>query len=238
MKRLQIVLCLSLFFLGTQALSAQSGGLKYLWGKWMADLRKTPYTFGLGWNVVEDSGKPWKGLFAAKRSWAIPPYPSRLYVEKEYRDGFSFDLSLAYNRYVSGKTINNHVINGTYSFFSVDANGRYDLNKLYDLNKAIFKEQKIFNIYAVQGWGYTYRALAPNISVFTCNVGLGINVWAYKNWGVNIQSVGKFGLKAPLIRTSSNYFQHTIGVIYKFQPKPLSLGKRYKFKKKEIKPKL
>ncbi|MBL7895619.1 MAG: hypothetical protein JNK50_10045 [Bacteroidia bacterium] len=208
------------------------------WYQFSAKMRQTPWVVGGGWNVVDDDGRPFKSLFDVNKSWNIPPYPSRLFCQKvlDKEQGWSVELGVAYNRYAGGNRINNNdVISAGQMYIGVDAAAIYDFNKLYDLNALMFKDQEIFQPYAHMGLGYTYRAHGPYFHTASLNLGLGFNVWVYEGWGIQVQSVSKIALAGPFIKTGANYMQHSIGVAYKFQPAPISLGKRYKFKKHEIK---
>ncbi|MGZ3883744.1 MAG: hypothetical protein ACXVPD_05980, partial [Bacteroidia bacterium] len=122
-----------------------------------------------------------------------------------------------------------------------DLNAKYNFCDLYDFNQLLGigdKSNKRFDLLAVHGWGYTYRSVSRGGNSATFNVGFGGNVWVYEGFGVQIQAISKFGLKGPIFKTPANYLDYSIGIIYKFKPKPLSLGKRYKFKKGTIKQKV
>lgn len=206
--------------------------------QFVAQMRQTPWIAGVSWNVVDDDGRAFKSLFDVNKAWNIPGYPSRLSCQKvlDKEKGWGIELALSYNRYASGNRINNNDITSAgQTYFGVDLAAIYDFNKLYDLNALMFGEQEIFQPYAHMGLGYTYRAIGPYVHAPNVNLGLGFNVWVYEGFGVQIQSVSKIGLAGPIIKTKANYMQHSIGIVYKWQPKPIALGKRYKFKKHEIK---
>lgn len=210
------------------------------WYQFNAQMRQTPWIIGGGWNVVhDDAGKWFKNLFNTGKAWNIPPYPSRLTCEKvlDKEQGWSIELMLAYNRYGIGNFIDEDraFVTTQWSLFSADVMGKYDFNKLYDLNALMFKDQEIFQPYGTFGLGYTMRTMPRFPHTATFNLGLGFNAWIYEGWGIQVQSLAKFGLRAKFPFSGSNYLQHSIGVVYKFQPAPISLGKRYKFKKHEIK---
>ena len=235
MKNLKAALVVILLTVCVSQSNAQFSRWYY---QFVAKMRQTPWIIGGGWNVVDDDGQPFKKLFDVNKAWNIPAYPTRLFGQKvlDKEKGWAIELALTYNRYASGNRINNDVITPAgQTFFGVDVAAIYDFNKLYDLNALMFGEQEIFQPYANMGLGYTYRAIGPHVHAPNINLGLGFNVWVYEGWGVQIQSVSKIGLAGQIIKTKANYMQHSIGVVYKFQPKPMALGKRYKFKKHEIK---
>ena len=47
--------------------------------------------------------------------------------------------------------------------------------------------------------------------VFTYNVGLGLNVWFSDQWGLNLNTLGKWGVGS----SSTNSHQTSLGVLYK-----------------------
>lgn len=169
---------------------------------------KLSWIFGLGWNVVDDNGNPFKKLFAAKSSWSIPFYPSQLSAEIIREHGLSYGATFCFNRYKSGKLINSEIIGGRYFFFSWDAFAKYHFNE------HITNMKKQYDPYFLLGAGYTLRFIRPYNSTFTFNVGAGINIWFNDKWGMNLQTVGKLGIRAPFIRNGSNYMHHSGGVVY------------------------
>lgn len=242
MKNLKTALVVILLVAGFGTSNAQ---FSRWWYQFMAQMRQTEWVIGGGWNVVHDDGGKWfRHLFRAGDVWHIPAYPSRLTCEKYLKDGWSVEVMAAYNRYGIG----NHLTDGSdnqpyqlvttsWSLFSFDAMGKYDFNKLYDLNKVLFNDQEIIQPYGTFGLGYTYRSMPRFPHTATFNLGLGINVWVYNNWGVQLQSMSKFGLRDKFPTSGSNYLQHSIGVVYKINPKKggAGSGSRYKFKKHRIK---
>jgi hypothetical protein len=236
----QIKLLLVASFLLTRFGSSQAQGFSQAMRTFGLDLRNAPWVFGVHWHIVDDDGFAFKRIFKAKESWNIPPYPCRITVEKYYKKGFSFEFQAAFNQYKVGKLINSDKpLTAPGIFLSFDINGKFNFCELYDFNKLFgLGEKKIFDIYGIHGWGYTYRSTPRVGNAATFNIGFGFNAWVYENWGVQVQAMSKFGLDAPLFRTPKNYLNYSFGVVYKLKPAPMSLGKRYKFKKREIKPKI
>lgn len=238
MKNLKTALIVAILGL---SLSSNAQCSRWLY-QFNAQMRQTPWIIGGGWNVIDDDGRPFKKVFDVNKGWNIPAYPSRLAVEKilDKENGWSVELGLTYNRHASGNYINSPTENvlGNRMLFAVDLAAKYDFNKLYDLNALMFGEQEVFQPFAHMGFAYTYRAIGPLFAprnAVTLNLGLGFNVWIYEGWGIQIQSLSKISMASKFPFNYGNYMQHCIGVVYKFQPAPLSLGKRYKFKKHEIK---
>lgn len=168
-------------------------------------LTKTPWILQVGGNVVDDDGKPFNKVFDAKNSWNIFP-SAKVALEKECRYNWSIELALTYNSLKAGKTINNTVFTNNGAFFAVDLNGKKTLTKLFRIEPYLFS-----------GFGYTMRTVSRYKSTATLNAGFGFNIWAIDNvLGFNIQGSGKFGLTSPLLKTGSNYLQHSAGLIWKF----------------------
>ena len=184
-------------------------------------ITKTPWRVQLAWTMIDDDGKPFNDLLNIKNTWNFPPYPTKIAIEKECTRHWNLELALAYNNYKSGKTINGDVIAASKSAFSVDVNGKYLLTKKYRIEP-----------YLLIGLGYTHRTTDKYQSVATLNAGIGFTSWIVDNkWGIILQGSGKFGLKAPIIKTGSNYLQHSIGVVYKFTGN----GKRLKLARAHLK---
>lgn len=234
MKNLKTALVAVLLIAGVSQSNAQ---FSRWWYQFMAQMRQTKWVVGAHWNVVEDDGRAFQKIFDVSRAWNLPGYPSRVTVEKYLKDGWSVEASLTYNRYRTGKLINNQDnLGGDQTFFCFDALGKYDFNKLYDLNQVMFGGKEILQPFGAFGLSYTYRAFGTYPHSPNLDLGLGVNVWAYENWGVQLQGMSKFGLNGPIWRTTANYLQYTFGVVYRLNPKQGGgSGNRYKFKKHTIK---
>ncbi len=202
------------------------------WERFIMPFRKSPWIVGPGWNIVDDNGNAWRKIFAAKSSWHLPPFPSSIYLEKMYTKGWSFVFAFNANRYKAGKLVNSDIPStANYMLLAFDLNAKFDFNELYDFNKLIDPNIKYFDYYGTFGFGYTNRS-APRVhSAVTLNLGFGANVWIYEGWGINLQSMSKFGLASPFFRTPKNYLQYSFGVVYKWMPKGANQAKRYKFNK-------
>jgi hypothetical protein len=94
------------------------------------------------------------------------------------------------------------------SFFTVDLGVQFDLNRFLGYTWVI-------DPYVESGFGYTKRTISKHKNTITYNFGIGSNIWINDFIGIFIQSSGKIGLKSPIIRNSSNYFQHSLGVVFK-----------------------
>ncbi|MEO6305614.1 MAG: hypothetical protein ABIP51_20800, partial [Bacteroidia bacterium] len=115
--------------------------------------RKRPekyWIIGIGGNVVDDDGNPFRKLFNAPLRWNVRPYPTRLTVEKYLKNSFSVEGAFNFNTYNPGKIINNDQTHGFGIFLSGDLNFKNDLNKITKLPGR-------FNPYIIYGLGATLR---------------------------------------------------------------------------------
>lgn len=178
------------------------------------------WIFGLGGNVVDDDGSPFKHLFGVLPRWNVKPYPTRITAERSLNDNFSIEGALNFTTYKSYKIINN-------------ATGKAGLFLSLDVNiKNRFKKLRRFDPYVVYGLGGTYRTVRSFPIGGNINLGLGTNIWLTHVIGINIQSIAKFGLSPTnFIKTSQNYLQHSLSLIFKIQKngKRAFIKPRYKW---------
>lgn len=247
MKKLRLAVLFLLLSLWVGNYNAQVSDVKKR-SPFFEKLRYTPWVVGHGWNVVhDDAGKWFRNLFRANDVWNMTPYPLRFSCEKwlYHKDdnttksrGWSIELMGAYNRYGVGNYMTDRdppiLVVTPYKIISFDVHGKYNFNKLVDLNKLFGAKKEIFQPYGAFGFGYTYRTLPAHVNTVTFNVGLGFNVWVYKDIGIQIQSLAKFGLKDKFPHSGSNYLQHSIGVVYQINLTPKADGDSYmkEFKEK------
>jgi hypothetical protein len=216
-KKQHIFACiiLSFIFLNVSA-QISTGGSS---GSSPRSKEKRSWIFGLGWNVVDDNGSPFKKLFDIPNAWSMPWHPSQLSAELIGKNGFTYGAAFSYNKYKSGKTINSKVISGSFLFFNLDLFAKYHLKEHVKLPPRI-------DPYASAGAGYTLRFVGPYNNTATLNFGFGMNVWLNQYIGLNLQSLAKFGLRSPFYKNGSNYLQHSIGVVFILDNTP---KKRYSF---------
>lgn len=235
MKTLYTIL-LSIFFFayGYEAVAQSRRPESQFMKNLKHSINKSPWIAGIGWNVIDDDGKPFNKLFSAKNSWNVLPYPSKISCEKGLIQGWSVEAAANYNQFKDGKIVNNDLVTTTKSFISVDINAKFSFSEF-------MKKKSFFDPYLLHGYGFTWRDMSKHTSVATLNIGLGFNCWLYNDIiGINVQSQAKFALTTPFIKTSANYLQHSLGIVYKIQAegrgkKPGRTGTRYKFFKTRTK---
>ncbi|MDF1673782.1 MAG: hypothetical protein P1U41_09760 [Vicingaceae bacterium] len=124
-----------------------------------------------------------------------------------------------YNQYNGGIIINSEAgVSST--FLAFDLEGKYNFCELYNINTEWFnlEREDALVCYAAFGLGYTLRNTNKVGGVVTLNTGIGMNAMVYKNWGLNLEAMGKFGLE-EIWSTPANYLHYSFGVIYKFDTK-------------------
>jgi len=92
---------------------------------------------------------------------------------------------------------------------------RYNFNRIYNFNREIFKLKKnVFDIYFLTGFGYVNRDIFRYNQSISYNLGGGVYARITKNFGINVEALGKLGLKAPIYLSNSNYIHLNAGLSY------------------------
>ena len=163
-----------------------------------------------------------KTLFNAGLRWNLRPYPTSISLEKLLQHTFSIETEFNFNQYKPCKIINNEVWK-TGLFLSLDVNLKNDFNQM-------LKSEGWFNSYVVFRFGGTYRTVRSLPIGSNLNIGFGFNIWLTKVVGVNFQSVAKYDVSKRFPKSSSNYLQHSTGIVLKIQKgKPSFYKRRYKW---------
>jgi hypothetical protein len=162
---------------------------------------KLVWSVGVSGVVIDDDGEPFNNLFNVGDSWNFLPFPTRLNVDVAFNQHWSVEAALSYSQYKSGKVVNDLAITEDQMFVAFDANAKYHF----------IAEPKIFDPYTVSGLGFTYRSGLQEQTP-TVNLGLGVNIWFVKCFGINLQTSGKIKLNTK----SSNYLMHSAGIVYRF----------------------
>lgn len=194
--------------------------------------------FGIHWNVVEDNGNKFGGLFDVSNSWNYLFYPSNITADRYFKYGWSIEGAASYNKFNRGKLINDSTDVESH-FFAFDVNGKYSFYTKY------YPRAKWIDPYFTFGLGYTYRQGNASNHVPTLNLGFGVNFWI-KNFGIQLHSNAKGGLWPGFwdLDNHDNYLQHSIGIVYRVtdpahtngyfsKPKSKWALKSQRFKKKK-----
>lgn len=160
------------------------------------------WQLGVGYNFVDDSGPGLNDYFNFDEIWHALPYPSRLTVGYYMDNGFGFEAIGSYNEYDAGKIIDGAVLPEDQTYVALDGKISYDLNK-------IFGQTGWFDPYLMTGAGYTWIGAVDRA---TFNAGGGFNIWFSNTIGLNLNSMGKWGLFTD---RGTNHVQHSVGLIFK-----------------------
>lgn len=227
MKNFKVVGLLLVFIGLSLTTQAQTSKFKTFLNKAAIDLAGTSWIVGLGGNVIDDDGKPFQNMFDTKKTWNVRPFPTKVSCEKLMLYGWSTEFAFTYNYIKTGKVINGDVRSYSGNYLCFDLAGKYNFNEF-------FPEVKWLDLYAMHGFGFTHRDANSYSNVATTNLGFGASGWFYGDiLGFNIQTMAKFGLDSPFLKTGANYLQHSVSLIFKFGPNggysPSDTKAKYKF---------
>jgi outer membrane protein OmpA-like peptidoglycan-associated protein len=164
---------------------------------------KSSWVAGLGINVVDDTASPFGGnILDIKDSWNAVPYPSSLSIARNFSNGLGLKAVGSYNKYKVGKLIDGQINLAERDYYAVDGMVSYDLNK-------VLGETGWFDPFLQAGAGYSSIG---DIGRTTGNAGFGFNTWFNDTWGLNFNTMGKWGIKEG----STKQLQHSAGVVYRF----------------------
>ncbi|WP_420600867.1 OmpA family protein [Flagellimonas sp.] len=164
---------------------------------------KKSWLFTLGINIVDDSGDEFGNLFDIKDGWNMVPYPSRVSIGRYFENGVGLETIATYNKYKTGKIIDNAENREDIDYLALDLRVSYDLNQ-------ILGETGFFDPYVGVGVGYTD---ANNQGRGTYNAIVGFRTWFSDHWGLDLSSTGKWTMNTE---NSTNHIQHALGLAYRF----------------------
>lgn len=183
------------------------------------------WIIGAGINMIEDSGhQKFADFFTFKHKNFGNPF--MLSVEYLTNSKFSFGVTFLSNKYQSGKEVQGLTIQNDDepNYFAIDFGSKMFFRKILTKHK--------FTPYITAGFGYRYisgyQAVSqtdnlvdvPKTRDITINTGLGVYYWFNKNWGLNINYIGKFALKAGANKNyKTNHLASSLGVFYRFNSK-------------------
>ncbi len=174
--------------------------------KFVRSLQKTTWIAGISGTVIDDDAMAFKDLFKVRDSWNFLYYPSKINFEGYVINSLSLEGALTYSQLQKGKLASRTPRPQDVTLIA------FDLDLKFHPRELVTNERSM-SPYVITGLGYTYRAFKERKSAITYNLGFGMDVWFSKGWGLNVQTLAKFGLNKP---TSRNYLQHSLGVVYRF----------------------
>ena len=161
------------------------------------------WVVGLGMNIVDDSATPFGGdVLNIKETWHAVPYPSRISLGRFFGSGLGVEAIGTYNKYKTGKIVDGTINTSPRDYYAIDGKISYDLNKLIG-------ETGWFDPYLHLGAGYSSIG---NLGRYTANAGFGFNTWFSDHWGLNFNTMGKWGIK----KGSTRQIQHSVAVVHRF----------------------
>ena len=166
---------------------------------------KSSWMFGLGYNVVDDSGDVFDKLLDVDKQWNSVAFPSRVSIGKYFESGIGLEAIGSYNKYKVGKTIDGIVNPKESDYYAIDSRISYDLNKLVG-------ETAWFDPYVGVGLGYSD---ANNKGRGTYNAVVGFRTWITERIGLDFSSSGKWAMNKG--DGVTNHIQHAVGVVYQFK---------------------
>lgn len=163
------------------------------------------WSLGIGFNIVDDSATPFgRDFLNIDDTWNAVPYPSSISVGRAFTNGLGAKIIGSYNKYEVGKKIDGRINQEERDYYAIDGMLSYDLNK-------IVGETGWFDPFIHVGAGYTSIG---SIGRTTANAGFGFNTWFNDRWGLNFNTMGKWGLGED--QKSTKQLQHSAGVVYRF----------------------
>lgn len=171
------------------------------------------WQFGLGVNVLSDGGS---GLNDSDRV-VLFSNPIIVNVDYSFTNQFTLGGSLSFNKINEGKKLNGWAIvqkGSSASYTAIDMFLKFNFREL--LNYYIVEP------YVFVGFGYSdfgsfeiQTGSVPSVKNFTGDFGFGANYWFSQSWGVNLNIVGKYGIKTGRNKEYiTNQRQYSLGVFY------------------------
>ena len=162
------------------------------------------WVLGLGYNIVDDSATPFGGnIFNINESWNSTYYPNSISLGKSFKNGLLIKTVASYNKYKIGKLVDGSINLQERDYLAIDVMLSYDLN-------ALIGETGWLDPFVQIGGGYSNIG---SLGRTTGNMGFGFNTWLNDNWGLNFNTMGKWGIGEGKTRQ----LQHSAGVVYRFK---------------------
>lgn len=162
---------------------------------------KKPWILGIGTNFVSNPDNK-KDLFKISE-WNVIPFISKINASRYLAKGISLEVAATLNEITRSAGMD---IPGL-KYAALDVDFKYDINN-------IIGQTGFLDPYLLLGGGYTW---VDQKATGTLNYGAGVNLWFYKNVGLNFQTVGKLVFADFPLQT--NHWQHSAGLVVKFGAK-------------------
>ncbi|WKK66458.1 hypothetical protein [Lutimonas zeaxanthinifaciens] len=208
-KSISLLLLLSFWAVGIQAQDV---------GPQVNENYEKNWSFGAGFNVVDDSGLVIGGIADPSENWN---FSMPFYISAEYylNNQFSFMAMISTNKYLEGKVYNKgYIVGGDANYFSFDVNAKFsfrDIMKSYQFDPYVFLG---FGYNSIGEFTYVLKEFPydslehPAAGNLTVNGGLGFNYWFSPTWGMNLNLAAKWDANRQ--DGWNNHKQYSIGAVY------------------------
>ena len=165
---------------------------------------KPKWILGFGANFIDNTATMDGKYFNATNQWNYIPTVSKVSVERLLTDQFSIEGVAAINSISADNFQNGTTIDEDQNYLGFDINGKFYFGKaLFDV--------PAFDPYLAAGFGY--NSVDGNANQ-TSNFGLGFNYWFKPNFGLRMQTLGKYGFTQETLL--NNHIQHSAELVFKF----------------------
>lgn len=182
------------------------------------------WIIGAGMNIIADAGNQ-NPLNVFNGTYNHMGFPLMFSGEYLANSKISFSTTVLINTYQSGKEIQGLTVQPGESpaYFAVDLAAKLYLRKILDRHK--------FTPYVTAGPGYKYVGgyeaetegnliEVPKTQDITLNTSLGTYYWFNRNWGLNLNYMAKFAMKAGSNKDyKTNHYVLSFGVFYRLSNK-------------------
>jgi hypothetical protein len=165
---------------------------------------KPKWIIGFGANIIDNNASENAQYFNSSQQWNYLPTVSKVSFERIMSEQFSLEGSFLINKLGSNKVQNGSYISDDQNYVGLDINGKFYFGKE-------FIKCPAFDPYLVAGFGLNKVGDNANQS---SNFGLGFNLWFNPNFGLQIQSLGKYGFVQNTLL--NKHFQHSAQLVFKF----------------------
>ncbi len=162
------------------------------------------WTIGLGANFIDNTSTDNNQFLNSSRQWNYISSVSLLSVERSFSEKLSLASSIAMNVISSKKIQNGTTIAEDVNYYGLDVNGKFFFDDF-------IVKQSVIDSYVVLGLGINS---VDDVTNQSGNFGLGLNFWFQPNFGLRLQTLGKYGFEQKTLL--NNHIQHTAELIFKF----------------------
>lgn len=169
------------------------------------------WALGFGVNIVDINKDGLSDVLSTlkdglgTKDWNAIPAISTVTVSRYMNYGLSVGVSASFNKIDTGLAADD---SDGLSFYAVNVAAKYDLNSIDFIGDTSW-----FDPYVELGLGETW---IDNDAAFTIKAGLGFNTWFNEHVGMNFDASFNSGTQSFASVNTSNYFQHSIGLIIRF----------------------